>query len=394
MKVLNIAVATLTAIACITWLSYLGVQTGPSDGASLQDWLSTVVLIVAGIVPLCAAAISFRSVRCAAFLCFFGLLFVGVWLAGLRLAHASFPPMVLRYSVDSSSVKIEALLSICLLLLLPAIFWLMAGKLREPSALVAPLSLKWKATAGVAIIIALVIGIILDDAYSGESGECHFVASPFVGQQLAGQSVFTGHLIWTHLVWPSRAISEQHPELFRKYVAIAVVDRRFWGLPKLNGLVVLTYLERGPYHYYGVGQSYFIDGRRESGVLARVLPIFNVFCTRTTLLTDAQVDLRVIHDGAPRNSVRILGETLQSSSDYRLLPVSGARLVIDGPSGRTVVTSDQYGVYDAPNLPPGVYRIGSQLEDGQIVWQQPLCLAYSGQLIRVGEVRDCTVVIQ
>jgi hypothetical protein len=394
MRTLHIAVAALVTIVCIYWLSYLGVQPGPSFEAPLRGWLSTVALSLVGIVPLVGVAISLRSMKSAAFLCFFVLFLLVVWLAGLRLAQAGFPPELQRPSVGMPAVKGDDCSFMCLLLLLPGMFWLAAGKLGWHSPQVGPFSLKLKAAAVTIVILAVMFGVVIMDAYSAESSECHFIPQPFVRQQLSGQSVFTGHLIWTHLVWPSSLITRQQPELFRKYLAIAVVEDKFWGLPKLNRLVLLTYLERGQDHYYEVGRSYFVDGRRASGAIARFLPMFNVFCTRTKLLTDAQVDLRVIRDGPPRDSIRILGETMRASSDYRLQPVSGVTVVIDGP-GRTIVKSDKYGVYDAPGLPPGIYQIGLQLEDDEIVWQHPMCIAHGDeQPIRAGDVRDCSIIVR
>jgi hypothetical protein len=105
MRTLHIAVAALVTIVCIYWLSYLGVQPGPSFEAPLRGWLSTVALSLVGIVPLVAVAISLRSLKSAAFLCFFVLFLLVVWLAGLRLAQAGFPPELQRPSRRHASCQ-------------------------------------------------------------------------------------------------------------------------------------------------------------------------------------------------------------------------------------------------------------------------------------------------
>lgn len=394
-RTVTLCAAGLTVIACTFWLSYVGAQVGPIPGASLLQWFSTFVIMLAGIIPLLSVGISLRRRKQAAFLCFATVSFIGVWLTGLWLAHAAFPPALLRPSVERSTLEVRDLLFICLLLVLPGLFWFVTDRSGWSPTLVRPGSLKVKMVVLITILLMVLLGTVVMDAYSTQSTECHYVAPPSAKQRFVGQAVFTSRLIWTHPLWPSHSISQQHPEVFRKHLALGIVGKDFWGLRKLDDIVILKYSERGPHDYFHVGQTYFIDGRRASGAVSRFLPIFDLFCTRTALLADAQVDLRVIQDGPISTGIRIIGRTVRYTSDLHQQPVSGAKVVIEGPSGKTLTTSDQYGVYDVPGLPPGRYSIGRQSENGEVIWQHPSCMSHNGdQPTTAGDVRDCTVIVQ
>lgn len=55
----------------------------------------------------------------------------------------------------------------------------------------------------------------------------------------------------------------------------------------------------------------FVDGRRLPGSLTRFLPVYDLNCTRSDLLQDAGIDLRVLHDGPPAQGIRLIGRTLR-----------------------------------------------------------------------------------
>ena len=49
--------------------------------------------------------------------------------------------------------------------------------------------------------------------------------------------------------------------------AIGIVQERFWGMPRWTRLVLLTN------YVYWEGETYFVDGRRDEGLLTQFLPI-------------------------------------------------------------------------------------------------------------------------
>jgi hypothetical protein len=75
---------------------------------------------------------------------------------------------------------------------------------------------------------------------------------------------------------------------------IGVVQEKFWGLPSWSRLVLLTN------YMYRKNATYFVDGSRGRGLLARMLPIVEgrIGCSRTKLAQDAVVDLRALHDAS------------------------------------------------------------------------------------------------
>jgi len=388
------AISILTAVASIFWLSYVGVQNGPSFKAPLSDWLSTLLLILAGIVPLFATLISLHNHRLAALLCFSLAVTLALYLSVILLIGGNFPPELLRPSVEKPAIQVGGLLFMFLLLVVPGPLWFIAHTSRWAPVLSKALSLRSTATLIIVAFLLVVISIIMMNARTLESPECHSVPQPFAEQQRPNQAVFTTRLLWTHLLWPSQLTSHEHPEVLRKYLGVARVETRFWGLPKWATVVLLTYLERGPDNYFQVGKIYFVDGRHAPGSISRFLPTFDVYCTRTALLTDAEVDLRAIHDGRP-DGVRIMGRILRSANGFRPQPVPRVNVVIQGPSGRTVATSDESGVYDSLGLPPGSYKIGIQSQSSAILWQNPSCIARNlDQPVRIGDIRDCTIIVQ
>jgi hypothetical protein len=78
---------------------------------------------------------------------------------------------------------------------------------------------------------------------------------------------------------------------------MAVVQKTYWGLPWWDRkLVLLTFFVGGGTGFER-GETYFVDGNRESRWLTRRLPIFEIHCTRTVALKYAEIDLRALSDG-------------------------------------------------------------------------------------------------
>jgi hypothetical protein len=108
-------------------------------------------------------------------------------------------------------------------------------------------------------------------------------------------------------------------------------------------------------------------------------------------VADAEVDLRVLRDGPPREGVRILGRTVRLTGDYpypRWETAPSMKVVIRGPVGSTSVASDEHGVYDVTGLPPGNYEVSrSPVGDTPPSWRDTECRLK----IEAGDIRECNV---
>jgi hypothetical protein len=172
---------------------------------------------------------------------------------------------------------------------------------------------------------------------------------------------------------------------------MAVVQKTYWGLPWWDRkLVLVTFFVRGGTGFER-GETYFVDGNRESRWLTRRLPIFEIHCTRTVALKYAEIDLRALSDGPPKNSVRIMGYTYRrtSSNEWKELP--SAKVGISGPAGEIFVTSDTWGFYDISGLPPGAYDVHGTDPQAGPYWAHPICYWEGSQYLKVGDIRECDV---
>jgi len=141
--------------------------------------------------------------------------------------------------------------------------------------------------------------------------------------------------------------------------AIARVEQRFSREPwSILNLVVL----RNFFHPSDKFAWFFIEGHRSRGMNARFLPVIERDeCGRSRLLKNAAVPLRILHDGTPSVGVRIIGcvydAPLCTSPPERRTPIPGASVVITGPAVKTVVMTDDDGIFDVSGLPVGEYRL-------------------------------------
>jgi hypothetical protein len=244
----------------------------------------------------------------------------------------------------------------------------------------------WKALGVVFLLTVIFVGRIAWELRTPEIFECHHSPQPFASRQSPEQAVFIGRIFATGLLWPLGAgpIREGTP---RRYWAIAVVQKTYWGLPWWDRkLVLLTAFVRGGTGFER-GDTYFIDGNRERRWLTRRLPIFEIHCTRTVALKYADIDLRVLNDGPPKNGGRIMGYTYRrtSSSEWKEMP--SVKVGINGPTGEIVVTSDPQGFYDISGLPPGTYYVHGMDPQAGPYWALLKC----HWSLRVGDVRECDV---
>jgi hypothetical protein len=173
--------------------------------------------------------------------------------------------------------------------------------------------------------------------------------------------------------------------------AIAFVQNRFWGLSPWNpGIVILV---GGIFEDV---ETYFVDGERASSVAARLLPFLPMIeaprvCSRTALVEDAEVDLRLLREGPPKDSVRIIGRVVRELPDqFRSEPVRGVDVSITGPAGTDVATTDLKGVYDISGLQPGRYVVSPNIDSRrQGIFSS--CERNPVRELKAGDVWGCTV---
>ena len=166
------------------------------------------------------------------------------------------------------------------------------------------------------------------------------------------------------------------------------------GLPWWDHkIVLLTFFVRGGSGFER-GETYFVDGNRSSRGLRQFLPVFETHCTRTGALKYSEVDLRALRDGAPKNSVRIMGYTFRRTSTSGWKDVPGTSVGISGPAGEIIVTSDQQGLYDISGLPPGWYSVhGMDPKEGPY-WAHAICTWDGSQSLKSGDIRECGVTVR
>jgi len=143
------------------------------------------------------------------------------------------------------------------------------------------------------------------------SGDCRTPA-PYVHQRSPQHAVFTARIVF---VGRSIEAMIRFAGVFRDPRsgiannlrvgdwAIGVVEENFWGLPVRGPrLVLLTNF------VYWKGETYFIDGIREARLLPTLLPVVGggISCSRSRLVADAIVDLRLLHQ-PPSSGTRLIG---------------------------------------------------------------------------------------
>jgi hypothetical protein len=253
-------------------------------------------------------------------------------------------------------------------------------------------ALRWKLFLAAICLIALFVCVTAWELFSPEYFECHHIPQPFTSQQSPNQAVFIARVVATGNLWPRNAdsIGEGYP---RRYWGLAFVEKTLWGLPWWDRkIVLLTFFVRGGQGFKR-GETYFVEGNRQSRRLTRLLPIFEVHCTRTAALKYAEVDLRVLKDGPPKNGVRIIGYTYRHTSANEWKEVPGTKVGIDGPAGETIVTSDPQGIYDVNGLPAGAYDVHGMAAETGPHWAHPICYWMGSQSLKAGDARECNVFV-
>jgi hypothetical protein len=264
--------------------------------------------------------------------------------------------------------------------LLFGLFWLATNKFHWPILKQSRPHSVARQIAGVAITcVALLCAAIAGSAgrtvyfsslFNGDCGE----TPPFTHARSNSDAVFTARVIYVGLSLPTQLEIRHQPEAIHDpragEWAVGVVEERFWGVPShWPGLVLMTN------YIYWKGATYFIDGGREQTLVEHVVPIVSagIGCSRSRAIQDAIVDLRILHQAAPKGAA-IVGRVRQPGpySNFVRAPaassyLAGARIDVSGPSGTTSVTTDASGIYQLEGLPAGDYTVELHVPQGETV---------------------------
>ncbi len=157
--------------------------------------------------------------------------------------------------------------------------------------------------------------------------------------------------------------------------AVGVVQEKFWGLPSWSRLVLLTNF------IYWKDATYFVDGSRGRGLLSHALPIVDgrTNCSRTKPVQDSHVDLRALRGPSSASGTHLMGYIREAETFVRgLAPPSqskyagGVKINITGPTGSRIITTDQSGVYQVDDLPPGDYTLQLLIPESKVAgfWKE------------------------
>jgi hypothetical protein len=173
---------------------------------------------------------------------------------------------------------------------------------------------------------------------------------------------------------------------------IGTVQEQFWGLPRWMPRVVLL-----TNNIYWEGETFFVSGGREQGLLTRYLPIVEATSCGSIYarpLSHAELELRILREPRTANESRVLGtvwsfqhrspqpitprprgaptpkelELLKKQEDQRAyewalkpprteIPLPGVRIRLNGPSSATVIKTDEHGIYEFAGLRPDDYTL-------------------------------------
>jgi hypothetical protein len=240
-------------------------------------------------------------------------------------------------------------------------------------------------TAGIAVtflvVLCLDIAMTLGLAALGSSlfsGDCSG-KPPITHPESPRHAVFTARVIFVgrSIEALTRAAGLRSLGAYDRRVgdwAIGVVQERFWGAPShWPHLVLMTNF------IYWKGETYFIDGSRENGLITRILPIVEarISCSRSRPAQDAIVDLRVLRQAPPAGGARLIGYVREPKVFTGVFGppsvpnfAADAKIDVTGPAGTKTITTDPAGIYQVDGLPPGDYTLLLAAPDKQVagVW--------------------------
>jgi hypothetical protein len=261
-------------------------------------------------------------------------------------------------------------------------FWLRTAKLGWPS-LVQPCSPRKRVLAVVATCVGILcLDVVFTLMLSGLgsslfSGDCRGHA-PYLHPDSPTHAVFTAKILFAGrsirgIIRPQSILRGDPADSIRDHGAgdwaIGMVEETFWGTPHWARFVLLTN------NLYWEGETYFIDGRRDQGLLTQYLPVVGggVSCSRTRPAQTAVVDLRLLRR-PPAGGTRIMGYVRGPGvfTSLRDRPakapfLAGIRIQVTGSAYTGTVVTDSTGVYELDDLAPGDYTLHLLTPDTQTV---------------------------
>jgi hypothetical protein len=325
--------------------------------------LEVTATVVLGLAPVLAACMATRNPRSAS-----------------RVALCVTPSAVFLNRLPLYSFYFPLRLIVAMMTtLVPGLFWLIAARRNWPLPLSRELFPRrpfLRLLAVISLMLIVLAGSVvlsLTLPWWPPIGDCN--GGPLLDENGKTEGIdFTATIL---LVGPE---THHGYSLF----SVARVDQRFsdsiWRVPNV---VIL----RDFFHSTDRGEHFFVEGKRSRAPFTRFLPVVErVECGHSKRASSAVAELRTLHDGAPRNGVRVIGAVFTSWRKPQ--PSSGIEVLIKGPSGATTVVTDDAGVYDIVGLPFGRYTVELSTKD-----VHPVCVnlekrAVSGCSLFLDEARQ------
>jgi hypothetical protein len=305
--------------------------------------------------------------------------------AFLFLLASVLPIAFLLAVVRGAAVLVPGLARNSALLLVFGTFWLGTHWLGWPALRTAPG--RWSGRLCMTAVVCLLIAFLLiGGAVAGSA-----MGSSLWTPDCSGSGLFARPLSSSHVVITARILRTAHTNKiagsWAGSWAIGIVKERFWGLPSWVRVVLLTN------SIYWEDKTYLVSGFRAYGALARLLPIVDathcggVFAAP---VGDVGPELRLLREAPAEGERRIVGNVLAANpSHWKESPpgnvapqrsfhswrnhenkelyewelnqphhsLPGARISLTGPSGTTILTTDQDGIFELANLPPATYTL-------------------------------------
>ncbi len=307
--------------------------------------------------------------------------------AVLFLLASALPIAFLLAVVSGAAALVPGLIRSSALLLVFGAFWLGTHWLGWPPLRTG--SGGWTGRLFMTVAVCLLISFLLIGGTVARSAMQSSLWTP----DCSGSGLFARPLSSSHVVITARILRTAHTnKIAGKWAgswAIAIVKERFWGLPSWIRVVLLT---NG---IYWEDNTYLVSGARAYGALARLLPIVDATSCGSYFAApvgEAGLELRILREAPAEGERRIVGRVFAASpSPWKQSPpgrarpqrplhswrnhenkelyewalnspqsrhsLPGARIGLEGPSGTTVFTADQEGVFELANLPPANYTV-------------------------------------
>ncbi len=320
----------VVVIAILLGMAVIAVSGGTSTG--VRPPVAVFVAIAAGCGPILASLIAPHDPRRAAR--------IDLWIAPFTPFFTLLFQWEFGGCLKAGAVFFGAIVT-------PGFFWLLTSRRNWPQLLQSQ-SPRWspsvvfRVSGFFCLLAALGAFSSLFVPWWSPIGDCF--GRPLYTEQGVPQNIdFTAKIVF---VGPATYHG-------RSLWSVARVEQSFSGVPSWAAHFVFL---RGYFPSTDRLERYFIEGVRSTGAITRFLPVIEpVPCGRTARIGDAVVALRVMQDGPPRSGVRIVGRVFDGLTIRK--PVPGVGVLVAGPSGERVLTTDQLGIFDVIGLPPGEYTV-------------------------------------